>query len=78
MFISVFKYLNSLTPPPLFLINIDSGVFFHCCQGRNTREIGTLASPNVILCTFKCDFEFFFVETYNMMYVILSRTAQQL
>lgn len=75
MFISVFKYLNSPLPP--FLI-IDSGVFFHCCQGRTTREIVTLASPNVILCTFKCDFEFFFVETYNMVYVILFRTAQQL
>lgn len=40
-FLSVF---NSLTFLFFLFFNIDSGVFFHCCQGRDTRGIGPLAS----------------------------------
>lgn len=30
------------------LFNIDSGVFFHCCQGRDTRGIGPSASHTLL------------------------------
>lgn len=34
-----------------FIFDIDSGVFFHCCQGRDTRGIGPWTSQNFVLCT---------------------------